>query len=429
MTELSDGFRARLKDDLFHRLRPMGGRDPEERDRSATPLELLYDLVYVVAFGAAAQQLAHGLEAGVVAPVLGAYLFAIFGISWAWMNFTWFASAYGNDDALFRSATIVQMVGAVIFTLGLPVSFAAAEHGDSPNNVLMVIGYVIMRLPLIALWLRAARQDPDRRRTSIAYAITIAVAQAGWILTTVIPAPAAVVVILLVALALAEMVAPVVIERTLGRAPWNAGHVAERFSLLTLITLGEVVASTTMAVGALVEEQGWSVAAGVIAAAGIVLTAGLWWAYFLIPSRTLLSRWPHRVWAWRYAHLPIFGAIAAVGAGLHVAALAVEHGEGSALLIALSTGIPVAAVILMVYLTWSILVRSYDWVHLPMLVLCLLPLGAAVVVAATAGASGHLTVGVLVWVVSLITASAVLEVIVHERVGYRHTIAALEGRD
>ncbi len=97
---------------------------------------------------------------GAAAPAFGAYLFAIFGVSWAWMNFTWFSSAYGNDDALFRVATIVQMVGAVIFVFGLPVSFESAVHGESPNNALLVIGYIVMRVPLIVLWLRAAREDP-----------------------------------------------------------------------------------------------------------------------------------------------------------------------------------------------------------------------------------------------------------------------------
>lgn len=75
------------------------------------------------------------------------------------------------------------------------------------------------------------------------------------------------------------------VERKLGRAPWNAGHIAERFSLLTLITLGEVAAATTSAVAALTQAQGWSVAAVVIASSGLVLAAALWWAYFLIPSR------------------------------------------------------------------------------------------------------------------------------------------------
>ena len=40
-----------------HRLRRMTGRDPDEEHRAATPLELLYDLTFVVAFGEAANQL------------------------------------------------------------------------------------------------------------------------------------------------------------------------------------------------------------------------------------------------------------------------------------------------------------------------------------------------------------------------------------
>lgn len=51
------------------------------------------------------------------------------------------------EDALFRVATFVQMIGVLILTFGLPVSFSAAADGQGPNNMLMVIGYVIMRVP------------------------------------------------------------------------------------------------------------------------------------------------------------------------------------------------------------------------------------------------------------------------------------------
>jgi len=57
-------LRTLLRTDLYHRLRPMSGRDPEERGRSATPVELLYDLTYVIAFAAAAEELAHGVSLG-----------------------------------------------------------------------------------------------------------------------------------------------------------------------------------------------------------------------------------------------------------------------------------------------------------------------------------------------------------------------------
>ena len=99
MTDNTADLRSELSRDLRHRIRPMRGRDPNERGRSSTPLELLYDLTYVIAFAAAAEQLAHHVGEGHVLPAVGAYVFAIFSVSWAWMNFTWFTSAYGNDDA------------------------------------------------------------------------------------------------------------------------------------------------------------------------------------------------------------------------------------------------------------------------------------------------------------------------------------------
>jgi low temperature requirement protein LtrA len=431
MDESDRSLRRELRDELRHRLRPMRGRDPRQRDRSSSPLELLYDLTYVLAFSAAAEQLAVHLAEGRAGAAVGAYLFAIFSVSWAWLNFTWFTSAYGNDDVLLRVATIVQMAGVVVLTLGLRTSFAAAADGGSPNNALLIAGYVVMRVPLVALWLRAARQDAQHRATAVGYAAVIAAAQLGWITTAVLPLPTAIEAALLVGLAVTEMVAPVVLERRVGRAPWNAAHMAERFGLVTLITLGEVIAATTAAVAALTEVQGWTVAAVVIAASGLVLSAGFWWTYFLVPSRTVLPLRPGRTFAWRYVHLPLFGAIAAVGAGLRVVAIAVERGGLTALQIALIAGVPVAAVIVIVFATWSVLMHSADRSHVPLFLLALLPVGASFVVAASAGpAPLDLEDGrqqaVLVAVVGLIALAPVVEVVGHEIVGYRHTVRVLE---
>jgi low temperature requirement protein LtrA len=424
-------FRERLRDDLHHRLRPLRGQRAGGPGRSATPLELLYDLTYVIAFAAAAEQLAHQIGEGHVWPAIGAYVFAIWAISWAWMNFTWFSSAYGNDDALFRILTIVQMVGAIVLVFGLPVSFESAAEGESPNNLLMVLGYIVMRVPLIVLWLRAARADARHRRIDVAYAVAIGVAQTLWLLTAVLPLPVGVTVVAIVVLALAEMVAPVVLEHRYGRAPWNAGHIAERFSLLTLIALGEVIAATVAAVGALTGEKGWSVEAVVLASSGLVLAAGFWWAYFLIPSRTVLERWPSRTFAWRYAHLPIFGAIAAVGAGLRIAAEAIEAESLSVLQITLALVIPVAAMIAMIFITWSVLMRSFDATHLPLLGSAVVPLVAALAVAASAGrepvdlaSPGSLTA--LTTSIALVALCPVVEVVGHELVGYRHTLRVID---
>ena len=138
----------------------MLGRDPGEPHRAATPLELLFDLTFVIAFGIAGNELAHFLAEGHFGAGIGGFLFAIFGIAWAWINFSWFASAYDTDDWVFRLPTMVQMVGVLIFALGLPAMFASLEHGAHVDNSVMVLGYVVMRVPMVVQWLRAARAGP-----------------------------------------------------------------------------------------------------------------------------------------------------------------------------------------------------------------------------------------------------------------------------
>ena len=57
-------------------------------------------------------------EEHVAAGLLG-YAMAFFAIWWAWMNFTWFASAYDSDDVLYRLLVLVQLTGALILAAGI----------------------------------------------------------------------------------------------------------------------------------------------------------------------------------------------------------------------------------------------------------------------------------------------------------------------
>src|SRR5918997_5807040 len=209
-----------------HRTR-MGGRDPDEGHRAATPLELLFDLTFVIAFGAAANELAHELAEGHIGAGLLGFGFATFGIAWAWINFTWFASAFDTDDWVFRVATMVQMVGVLVFALGLPDMFASLHEGDTVDNRVMVAGYVVMRLALVFQWLRAARQDPARRLACMKYVWTLLVAQAGWIVLAVAETTIGVTFAWVAVLLLVETAGPVVAETRHGGTPWHPHHVAE----------------------------------------------------------------------------------------------------------------------------------------------------------------------------------------------------------
>src|SRR3954464_4528654 len=94
---------------LLHRRRFIG-RDPHEPHRSATPLELFYDLTIVVAFGTAADELAHFIADGHALAGMAGFAFGAFVVVWGWLNSRWSASASDTDDWLFRIATRVQMV-------------------------------------------------------------------------------------------------------------------------------------------------------------------------------------------------------------------------------------------------------------------------------------------------------------------------------
>lgn len=124
----------------------MRGRDPHEQGRASTPLELLFDLTFAIAFARAAEHLAEMVAAGHVAAGLAGFSFAMFATCWAWINFSWFASAYDTDDWAFRLTTMLQMVGVMILALGLPRMFASIDAGTRLDNGIMVAGYVVMRV-------------------------------------------------------------------------------------------------------------------------------------------------------------------------------------------------------------------------------------------------------------------------------------------
>src|SRR6478609_3773341 len=254
---------------LSHHLGRMTGRDPDEAHRASTPLELLFDLTFVVAFSQISSEAAHFLEIGDLSTGLMGFLFCSFAVTWAWINYSWLASAYDNDDVFFRLATMVEMIGVLIVALGVPPVFESLAEGEHLDNSVLVAGYVIMRVAAIAVWLRAAKNDPAHRRTALAYAINISIAQVFWIVLIFVNLPIAPTAAIIGVLILFELAGPVYAEVKFGRTPWHGHHIAERYGLLTIITLGEVVLGTILAISAVVQVEKWSMQAVLVAIGGI----------------------------------------------------------------------------------------------------------------------------------------------------------------
>ena len=402
-----------------HGRRRFSGRDPSESHRASTPLELLYDLTIVVAFGTAADELAHYVADDHIAVGIAGFLFASFAVSWAWLNYSWFASAYDTDDWVFRLATMVQMAGVIVLSLGLPQMFSSLDEGGVIDNRVMVGGYVIMRVALLFLWWQVSLHDPERRRTARSYMFSIGTAQVGWVACAVLDLTVVPAFVCFTGLILYELAGPFRAERNAG-TPWHPHHIAERYGLLVIITLGEVIIGTVASLNALVHgEAGWTVDAALLTVAGVGLTFGCWWMYFSVPWAEPLVRHRPLGFIFGYGHLFIFGALAAIGGGLHVAAFNLEgEAEIGTTAVVLSVAIPFAAYALVFYGIYSTLMHELDPFHVGLLVAT----GAVLAVAALLAAAG---VGMAVCLLVVMLAPWVT-VIGYEALGARHMAEALE---
>ena len=324
-------------------LSPMRPRAVDELHRVATPLELFFDLCFVVAVAQAALPLHHDISADHVGHGVTSYLMVFFAIWWAWMNFTWFASAYDTDDDVYRITTLVQIAGALVLAAGVESAFMET------NYVGITVGYVVMRLALVAQWLRAARNDPQRRQTALRYAAGITILQVLWMVRLALPESVATAMFPI--LVIGELLVPLIAERAPGGpTTYHPNHIAERYGLFTIIVLGEAIASATVAIRTGLDEGEHLADLVSLSAAGLVIVFSLWWLYFDRSARGLLTSLRTSI-LWGYGHYFIFASAAAVGAGLGVVVdYDTHHTEISGTVAGYAVAVPVAVYLFFVWL-------------------------------------------------------------------------------
>lgn len=323
----------------------MVARDRGQSHRAATPLELFFDLCFVVAVAQAGTHLVHAVAEDHTAHGIAGYLCVFFAVWWAWVNFSWFASAYDCDDVLYRVATLVQIAGVLVLAAGIGRAF---EHAD---YTVAIIGYLIMRIALTFQWLRAARGERGPARTAaLRYAAGLVLVQIGWVALLLLPDAAWNTGF--VVLALAELAVPAVAERA-HTSSWHPHHIAERYGLFTIIVLGESVAAATVAVNeGLAESDALDVLLP-IAGGGLLIVFGAFWIYFAVPIHEHL-RSNKQAFLWGYGHYVILGAAAAIGAGIEVAVEQSLHkAHLTAAAAAAAVTVPTALFLLSVWLLHS----------------------------------------------------------------------------
>ncbi|MEZ5779332.1 MAG: low temperature requirement protein A [Paracoccaceae bacterium] len=295
----------------------MPARDPGETHRAATTLELFFDLISVIAIAAVTAAFHHAIAEGHGMVALPRFVFLFLAVWWAWMNFTWFASAFDNDDTLYRILVMVIMCGALIFAGGAGFIFETLDFQFS------LLGWIVMRLGMVGLWLRAAAGCPEYRRTALRYAAGIAVAQVCWTIFYFSTTPGSLPFFILAGICfLVEWSVPPFAERVKA-TPFHRHHIIERYGLLMIISLGEIVLSVSHGFGALFGDHP-SAEAAFVSVSALVIMFSIWWIYFCEEEHLPRSAFG-TAFIWGYGHVFIYMATAALGAAIAASIDVVTH--------------------------------------------------------------------------------------------------------
>ncbi len=295
---------------------PIVARSKHEPHRSATPLELFYDLVYVVAIAFLAGELHHAVtELHHVQHSILMYFWIFWCIWWPWNTYTWFASGYDTDDAQFRLASFVQMVGVIIVAIGIKPAF----HEE--NFLYIMLGYVVMRVPYIAMWIKVAFDDKASRPVALRYVFGVLAVQCGWTLTVLFYQSWTVWILLL----FCELLVPWFAERSIKKGEntkYHVEHIEERMGLLTIIVLGESILASAHAFESVTKH--YTPELGMTVSGALLILFSMWWLYFDDKVEEELHD-ETTCFIWAYGHYFLFAAAAAVGALISVCVDAVTH--------------------------------------------------------------------------------------------------------
>ncbi|HEY5815623.1 MAG TPA: low temperature requirement protein A [Solirubrobacterales bacterium] len=271
-----------------------------------TPLELFFDLVFVLAITQCTSLMAHdptweGLAQGLL--VLGM-------LWWSWTGYAWLTSVLDPEEGAVRLVMFGAMAALLLVSICVPEAF-----GDLALAFALIYG--VVRAAHIALFMLASPEDDGLRHSVLALATSSALAVALLALASLFDGAAQGA---LWALALfLDMGGPYLF----GSEGWKLvpEHFAERHGLIVIIALGESI----VAIG-LGAEHALDLGIGAAAVLGVALTAAMWWTYFdivaIVSGRRLAEAEPGRVQnelardSYSYLHLAMVAGIVLVALGM-----------------------------------------------------------------------------------------------------------------
>ncbi len=234
-----------------------------DAERTPTPLELFFDLAYVLVVAELALSLVPDVTWSGSAEFAG-----LFTIVWfSWMGFTLYANRFDTDDLVFRVAKLAS-------TLAIAGCAASASAALGEQQVAFGICYLAGRVILALLYFRAWWHVPDARSTINFYLFSAVGVALLWAVSLLLPAPW--ISVLWAVAVLVDVAGPLTASIRRRGLAVNMNHLPDRFGLFVILVLGVVVAGIVNGV----HDVEWERASIAVAVAGFVVAAGLWWTYF-----------------------------------------------------------------------------------------------------------------------------------------------------
>jgi len=237
-------------------------------EKKVTWLELFYDLLFVAAVSKASHVLLH-VESGTI-PVeyLSKFILIFVPIWWAWVGQSLFVNRFGQDKFSHRIFLILQLFFVLIMTASLSVDF-------DQYYVSFLIGYIGLRAMTAIQYLAVHKKEEADRKITARYLgsrfwIGLVISSLSlffdsWIRYAVLYAGITI-----------DILLPLIGRRYLVKSPINTHHLLERFSLFTLILLGESVISIL----AVLQSSSWTWQSVLFAILTFLLIIAMWWQYF-----------------------------------------------------------------------------------------------------------------------------------------------------
>jgi len=285
-----------------HRIRAV-----RRRGEQVTPLELFFDLVFVVAITQCTALMSHEPTwTGVAQSML------VLGLLWwTWIGYAWLTSVVDPEEGGVRLAMFAAMAAVLVAALSVPHAF-----GD--DALTLAIAYGAVRAAHVALFVIASYDAPLLRHSVAGFSGSTALGIGLVLVGSFFEWPAQG-IIWLVALAI-DVGGPLFFWSE----GWQLvpGHFAERHGLIIIVALGESIVA--LGVGADGGLGGSEIVAAIL---GVALAAGMWWVYFdvsaITSTRRLESLPPGREQneyardCYSILHLPMVAGIVLIAFAMH----------------------------------------------------------------------------------------------------------------